>query len=156
MDFLWIVWVVAGVAFAIAEVFTLGFVLLWFGVGAIAASLVALAGLSVPVQVAVFLAVSIALTIASRTIFENALFRNRGPQLKMGVASLPGQIGTVTEPSRGSLNEGAVKVFGSTWTAFPADGEEPLAVGERVEVERVDGATIYVRRIRQSEHSWRS
>ena len=156
MDFLWIVWVVAGVAFAIAEVFTLGFVLLWFGVGAIAASLVALAGLSVTLQVVVFLAVSIALTVASRTIFENALFRNRGPKLKMGVASLPGQVGTVIEASRGTLNEGAVKVFGSTWTAFPAEGEAPLELGERVAVERVDGATIYVRRVRGTEPSWRS
>ena len=156
MDYLWIVWVVAGVAFAIAEVFTLGFVLLWFGVGAIAASLVALAGLSVTLQVVVFLAVSIALTVASRTIFENALFRNRGPQLKTGVASLPGQVGTVTEASRGALGEGAVKVFGSTWTAFPAEGEQPLEVGERVSVERVDGATIYVRRVGPTAPSWRT
>jgi membrane protein implicated in regulation of membrane protease activity len=156
MDFLWIVWVVAGVAFAVAEVFTLGFVLLWFGVGAIAASLVALAGLGVPIQVAVFLGVSIALTVASRTIFENALFRSRNPQLKTGVASLPGQVGTVTEASRGALHEGAVKVFGSTWTAFPAEGEDPLEVGERVAVDRVDGAIIYVKRVRPSELSWRS
>ena len=102
----------------------------------------------------VFLAVSIALTIASRTIFENALFRKRGPELKMGMASLPGQVGTVTEASRGTLQEGAVKVFGSTWTAFPAQGEEPLEVGDRVSVERVDGATIYVRRVRQNGRSW--
>jgi membrane protein implicated in regulation of membrane protease activity len=156
MDYLWIVWVVAGVAFAVAEVFTLGFVLLWFGVGAIAASLVALAGLGVGMQLFVFLGVSIALTIASRTIFENALFRRRQPQLKMGVDSLPGQVGTVTEASRGALNEGAVKVFGSTWTAFPVEGEEPLELGERVAVDRVDGATIYVRRVRPSELSWRS
>ena len=156
MDYLWIAWVVAGVAFAVAEVFTLGFVLLWFGVGAIAASLVALAGLGVGSQVAVFVLVSIALTIASRTIFENALFRHRGSDIKTGVASLPGQVGTVIEASSGALNEGAVKVFGSTWTAYPAEGEEPLVAGERVAVERVDGATIYVRRVRDAELSWRS
>jgi membrane protein implicated in regulation of membrane protease activity len=156
MDFLWIVWVVAGIAFAVAEVFTLGFVLLWFGVGAIAASLVALAGFGVTSQVVVFLIVSILLTIASRTIFENALFRQRGVGLKTGMATLPGQVGTVTEPSHGELQEGAVKVFGSTWTAFPAEGEAPLELGERVAVERVDGATIYVRRVRGTEPSWRS
>ena len=156
MDYLWIVWVVAGVALAIAEVFTPGFVLLWFGVGAIAASLVALAGLGVAWQVGVFLGVSVALTIASRTIFEKAFFRTHGPRLKMGVASLPGQVGTVTEASRGTLNESAVKVFGSTWTAFPSEGEEPFEGGERVEVERVDGAVIYVRRVRSPESSWRS
>lgn len=156
MDYLWIVWVVAGVAFAIAEVFTLGFVLLWFGVGAIAASLVALAGLGVIWQVVVFLAVSVALTVASRTIFENTFFRNRDGQLRTGIASLPGQVGTVTEASKGAMHEGAVKVFGSTWTAYPVDGEEPLETGERVEVDRVDGAVIYVRRVQRSAPSWRS
>ena len=72
----------------------------------------------------------------------------------MGIEGLPGQIGTVTEPSRGALNESAVKVFGSTWTAFPSEGEEPFEGGERVEVERIDGAVIYVRRVRELPASW--
>ena len=42
------------------------------------------------------------------------------------------------------LQEGAVKVFGSTWTAYPAPGESPLEAGERVCVESVEGASIYV------------
>ena len=155
MDYLWIVWIIAGVAFAIAEVFTLGFVLLWFAVGAIAASLVALAGLGVGWQVFVFLTVSVLLTIASRTILEKTLFQNRGTRLKTGIASLPGQTGTVVEAATGS-GDGAVKVFGSTWTAIPVNGEEPLEVGERVTVDRVDGTVIYVRRERSREGSWRS
>jgi membrane protein implicated in regulation of membrane protease activity len=73
----------------------------------------------------------------------------------MGVDSLPGQIGTVTESSRGALGEGAVRVFGSTWTAFPVDGEPPLVEGDKVEVERVDGAVIYVRKERPRTGSWR-
>ncbi|MBA3768194.1 MAG: hypothetical protein H0W99_14690, partial [Acidobacteria bacterium] len=66
----------------------------------------------------------------------------------------PGKIGTVVSSSQGALNAGAVKVFGSTWTAYPAEGEEPLEAGERVEVERVQGASIYVRRVGQSR-DWR-
>lgn len=154
MDYLWIVWLIAGVAFAVAEVFTLGFVLLWFAAGAIAASLVALAGLGVGLQVFVFLTVSILLTIASRTILEKTIF-HRGSKLKTGIDSLPGQVGTVVEATNGST-EGAVKVFGSTWTAIPVDGEEPLAVGERVTVDRVDGTVIYVRKAHSSERTWRS
>jgi len=52
------------------------------------------------------------------------------------------------------LNEGAVKVFGSTWTAYPAAGEDPLEAGERVCVERVQGASIYVRRVEEGR-DWR-
>ena len=35
-QFAWIFWVLLGVALIVAETFTLGFVLLWFGVGALA------------------------------------------------------------------------------------------------------------------------
>jgi membrane protein implicated in regulation of membrane protease activity len=121
------------------------------------AAAVAFLGGGLALQILVFLTISIALTIASRTIFENVLFRSKGADVKMGVASLPGQIGTVVESSRGALAEGAVKVFGSTWTAFPVEGEPPLEEGERVAVERVDGAVIYVRRMGPRElESWRS
>ena len=75
---------------------------------------------------------------------------------KMGVDSLPGQIGTVTTASRGALNEGAVKVFGSTWTAFPIDGETVLIEGEKVEVVSIKGSSIYVRRVTDELPEWRN
>ena len=145
----WIIWTVLGVILIIAEVFTPGFVLLWFGIGALAAALAGLVGLaSLPLQFLIFALVSVSLTAASRTIFANYFLRaNEGSDLKMGVDALPGKVGTVVSSSKGALHEGAVKVYGSTWTAYPAEGEEPLEAGERVTVERVQGASIYVRRI---------
>lgn len=138
-----------GVILVIAEVFTPGFVLLWFGVGALAAAFASFVGLdSLSLQFLIFAVVSIALTAASRTIFVNYFSREKaGNEIKMGVDALPGKIGTVVSSSAGALNEGAVKVYGSTWTAFPAEGEDPLEAGDRVTVERVQGASIYVRRV---------
>ena len=152
----WILWTVLGVILIIAEVFTPGFVLLWFGVGALAAAFAGLVGLdSLPLQFLIFILVSVALTAASRTIFVNYFSREKtGDDLKSGVDALPGKIGTVVSSSHGALNEGAVKVFGSTWTAYPAEGEDPLEAGERVAVERVQGASIYVRRVGQGR-DWR-
>lgn len=155
MEYLWVVWVLAGIVFTIAEIFTLGFVLLWFGIGAFAAALVALTGLGVTFQVLVFLAVSISLTVASRTIFEKALSGKKGSQLKTGMAALPGQMALVVTASQGTAKEGAVKVFGSTWTAVPLAGEEPLEEGEQVCVDRVDGNILYVKRQQRAEGSWR-
>ena len=151
----WILWTILGVVFIIAEIFTTGFVLLWFGVGALAAALAGLAGFGYPLQFLIFFAVSVGLTAASRTIFVNLFARPDQPaELKMGAESLPGQTGTVISSSRGALNEGAVKVFGSTWTAYPAEGEDPLEAGDRVVVERLQGASIYVRRV-GSQPGWR-
>ena len=148
-SYLWIFWIIFGAILIVAEVFTTGFVLLWFGIGALAAALAALAGVNnIGLQFLIFAAVSIALTAASRTIFVNYFSREKtGGDLKTGADALPGKVGTVITSSHGALNEGAVKVFGSTWTAYPADGEEPLEAGDRVQVERVQGASIYVRRV---------
>ena len=155
-NLIWILWCVLGLALIVAEVFTSGFVLLWFGIGALAAAFAGLVGIdSLAVQFVIFAVVSMGLTIASRTIFVNYFSRERtGDSLRSGADALPGKIGTVVSSSRGALNEGAVKVFGSTWTAYPAEGEAPLEAGERVRVESIEGASIYVRRVDHSP-DWR-
>jgi membrane protein implicated in regulation of membrane protease activity len=143
----WILWVVLGVILVVAEIFTMGFFLLWFGVGAFAAALVGIAGGGLLLQFLAFAGVSIALTAMSRTILSKYFAQDEGSRHKSGAESLPGQIGTVTISSKGSLNEGAVKAYGSTWTAFPAEGEDLLVEGEKVEVVEVRGSSIYVRKI---------
>lgn len=155
-NILWILWCVLGAVLIVAEIFTAGFVLFWFGIGALAAAFAALVGVnSLALQFLIFAAVSVGLTAASRTIFVNYFSREKtGNSLKTGVDSLPGKVGTVVSSSRGALREGAVKVFGSTWTAYPAEGEDPLEAGERVMVESVQGASIYVRRV-DADSDWR-
>jgi membrane protein implicated in regulation of membrane protease activity len=152
----WILWLVLGLLLIIAEVFSSGFVLLWFGIGAMAAALAGVVGFSsFSLQFLIFAVVSISLTAASRTIFLNYFSRDKKqPALKTGMDALPGKIGTVVSSSKGALHEGAVKVYGSTWTAYPAEGESPLEAGDRVAVERIQGASIYVRRVGQTP-DWR-
>lgn len=153
---IWLIWLIVGVALVIAEIFTLGFVLLWFGIGALAAAFAASMGLGVGLQFLIFAVVSVALTAMSRTIFSHYFSHSGGHTQKMGVESLPGQVGTVTAASKGALNEGAVRVFGSIWTAYPADGETVLADGEKVEVVEVRGSSIYVRPVTHELPGWRS
>ena len=155
-EWFWILWCILGAVLIVAEIFTTGFVLLWFGIGALLAALASVVGIdSLVIQFLIFAGVSIALTAASRTIFINYFSRDKTETgLRSGVDALPGKVGTVVSSSKGALNEGAVKVFGSTWTAYPAAGEQPLEAGERVCVESVEGASIYVRRV-GGEPDWR-
>ena len=145
---MWLIWLILAAVIIVAEVFTTGFVLLWFGVGAAVAALLALLGVqSLTIQVFVFLAVASLLVVASRTIFEQFFMRtSSGRDLKTGVAQMIGQSATVTEASRGTLNEAAVRAYGSVWTALPLPGEAPLQEGETVLIERLEGNTVYVRR----------
>ncbi len=155
-QFAYILWIILGVVLIIAEIFTLGFVLFFFGIGALAAALAGGLGFGFGLQFLVFASVSIALTAMSRTIFAKYFSQDDENAVKMGMDSLPGQIGTVTLASKGALQEGAVKVYGSTWTAFPID-DTPLIQGEKVEVVRVQGSSIYVQKIEESKKlpEWR-
>ncbi len=155
-EWIWVLWCILGAILIVAEIFTSGFVLLWFGIGALLAAFASFIGIdSLVIQFLIFAGVSIGLTAASRTIFINYFSREKPEHaLRSGVDALPGKVGTVVSSSKGALNEGAVKVFGSTWTAYPAPGEQPLEAGERVCVESVEGASIYVRRV-GGEPDWR-
>jgi membrane protein implicated in regulation of membrane protease activity len=152
---IWLMWIVLGVMLIIAEVFTTGFVFLWFGIGALVAALVGLLGAGYLLQFFTFFLVSLILTALSKTIFNKYFTAKGAAELKTGVDSLPGKIGLVVAPSQGALGEGAVKVFGSTWTAYPAEGEAPFQLAEQVVVESVRGASIYVRRVGQLS-DWRT
>ena len=153
-DIAWIIWLLLGVVLVIAEIFTLGFVLFWFGLGALAAAVAGYLGAGIGWQFFAFAVVSITLTAMSRTIFARYLPHNESDRLKTGIDALPGKVGTVIASSKGALNEAAVKVYGSTWTAFPAD-DESLKEGEKVEVVEVRGSSIYVRRVRDELPEWR-
>lgn len=141
----WIWWTIFGVLLIIAEIFTTGFFLLWFGVGALAASLLALLGFGIGWQFVAFAFISILLTALSRNIFIKYFAHQ--DDFKSGVDALPGQIGIVVGASRGAMKAGEVKVFGTTWTAYPTSGEESLAEGERVEITSVQGASVFVKKI---------
>ncbi len=144
----WIIWIVIGVIFIVAEIFTLGFVLLWFGIGALLAGLMNLLGFGYVTQFLVFAIVSAALTLLSRQILVK--FLNTETKVAIGIEALPGKIGIVTESSKGVLNEAAVKVYGSVWRAYPEEGEEPLNQGEKVMITRIEGASIYVRKVKDA------
>ena len=152
---MWILWLILAVGLMVAELFTLGFFLFWFGVGALAAAVVGFLGLGLGWQFMAFAVVSIVLTAMSRTIFAKYLPHGEANQMKSGVDAFPGKVGTVTGASKGALNEAAVRVLGSTWTAYPQAGEDALAEGEKVEVVEVRGSSIYVKKVRDELPEWR-
>ena len=110
-QFAWILWIVLGVVLIIAEIFTFGFVLFWFGVGAFLAALAGVLGIGFLGQFLIFALVSTALTILSRTIFSKFLSQGDADQHKSWIDSLPGQVGTVT---------GAIPGAGANVSAFLA------------------------------------
>jgi membrane protein implicated in regulation of membrane protease activity len=107
---------------------------------AVLAALVALAGGSVELQVAAFVAGSVASLAIVRPIARRHL---RTPShLRTGAAALIGQSATVLE--RVDAQHGMVKIGGEVWTARAYDEDHVIEAGARVEVLKIDGATALV------------
>ncbi len=137
----WHLWTLAAIAAGTLEMMLPGFVVLWFGVGALGAALAAALGVGTSGQFALFSVVSLGLFASSRTIFKKAFMRDASP-MKTGVPAMLGQEAVVVE----ALAEGAggtVRINGELWSARPLGGD--VAEGERVIVEQVEGLKLWVR-----------
>jgi membrane protein implicated in regulation of membrane protease activity len=136
----WVIWMVAAAALAGGEMLTLSLFLGPLSLAAILAALVALASGSVELQVAAFVAGSVASLAIVRPIARRHL---RTPaHIRTGAAALIGQTATVLERVDGE--HGMVKIGGEVWTARAYDEDHVIEPGARVEVLRIDGATALV------------
>ncbi|HUF05223.1 MAG TPA: NfeD family protein [Aridibacter sp.] len=154
-QYAWILWGILAVFLIIAEIFTLGFVLFWFGIAALIAGLASFLGVGLLGQFFIFAIVSAALTVMSRMIFYKYNPFGEEEEYLTGIDTLPGKIGTVKKGSKGALREASVNVYGTTWKAFPIDDDDELKEGEKVEIVKVEGSSIYVRRQAKELHGWR-
>jgi membrane protein implicated in regulation of membrane protease activity len=135
-----VIWLIAGVLLAVAELFTLDFVLIMLAGGAFAAAAAGLL-LPVPAQVAVFAAVSALGLLAVRPAIKRHVHRGAEPAV-MGVDAIEGTEATVIEQV--AEGRGLVKIGGELWTARPYDATQVIEAGVLVRVIEVKGATALV------------
>ena len=136
----WVWWMIAAGLLAIGEIFTLSFFLGPVSVAAVAAAIVALAGLGLGIQWIVFIAVSLASLAVLRPIAKRHL--KTPAQIRTGTAALVGTRAVVLE--RVDSNGGQVKIGGEIWSARCYDEDEVLEPGARVDVMEIEGATALV------------
>lgn len=139
---LWWIWLVAAVALLAVEMLTPGgFYFLFFGVGAIAAGILALAGIdNLTVQSLAFLGVSIAAIL----FFRKPLMARFQPEIpNHRVDSMVGETAIlVADLHPGEF--GQAELRGSNWKVRNIGGVA-LSAGQRCIVEQVDGLTLSVR-----------
>ncbi len=143
----WIMWMILAAIFLVAEMFTAGFFILWFGIGAAAAGLAALAGLGSALQLLVFIVVSLVLFALSRRI-GSKLTKEQPPGI--GADRFRGLEAVVTEEIDNFHNRGRVRVAGEEWRAESADGDI-IPAETRVYVRDVSGTRLIVQPIKKEE-----
>lgn len=144
---IWWIWMALAAIFVIGEMFTAGFFLLWFGIGAAVAGLLAILGLSFGWQLGAFVVVSGVLLAVSRRFAER--FSKKQPP-GIGADRFIGLRGQVLEEIDDIKNTGRVRLHKEEWRADSADGEI-IPKDARVEVVRLDGTHLIVQTIQEKE-----
>jgi membrane protein implicated in regulation of membrane protease activity len=136
----WVIWILLAIALAVGEVLTLTFFLGAIALAAVAAGLLALAGVGVVVQLVVFIGAAAGSVLMLRPLARSHL---RTPaKLRTGTAALVGARAVVLE--RVDAGGGQVKIGGEVWSARAYFDDQVLEPGQRVEVARIEGATALV------------
>jgi len=144
---IWWVWMVIAALFVIGEIFTAGFFLLWFGIGAAVAGILALLGLGAGWQWGTFIVVSGVLFGVSRRFAER--FTKKQPP-GIGADRFVGKKGVVLEEVDNVKNTGRVRIDKEEWRA-DSDTGEVIPVGKMVRVARLDGTHLVVETLKEGE-----
>ncbi len=142
---IWWVWMIIAAIFVVGEIFTMGFFLLWFGIGALAAGILALAGLSIGWQLAAFVVVSGILFAVSR-IFAEKFSKKQPPGI--GADRFIGLEGVVLEEIDNIKDTGRVRLQKEEWRA-ESDSGEVISAGKRVKVTRLAGTHLVVNIVKE-------
>ncbi len=135
------VWVALAAILIVAEIFTAGFFMLPFAIGAASAALLEYFGVGIGWQWLAFITISAVTMIGLRRFSDRVTHE---PPERVGVDRLIGRTGSVIERLEPHSSEGRVRTDREEWRADDADGRS-LPVGTRVVVVRIEGTHLVVR-----------
>ena len=138
------IWVGAAVVLAVGELFTAGFFLLPFAVGAAAAAVLAFLGVSVPIQLVTFVVISVVfLAVLQRFARQE---QDDTVAAQAGANRFVGKLAIVIEPVKYLDTTGMVRMGTEEWRAA-VDSDIVIPKGARVEVVEVRGTRLVVKPI---------
>ncbi|MCK9285084.1 MAG: NfeD family protein [Rhodocyclaceae bacterium] len=143
----WWHWAVAGIGLILAELAVPAFVLIWFGLGAllVALALGVVPGLGFTVQLALWLAASLLLTLLWFKLFRPDQMKTR---IGRSDANMVGEVGLlsleVAPFARGEVRFQKPILGSDVW---PCIADEAIAAGSRVKVTAVEGSLLKVGKV---------
>ena len=136
---MWSMWLIISGIFFVAEIITTGFLVFWFGVGAIFAMIVSLFCQSLFIQALVFIIVSVILMIFTRPLVNKIIsIRDTMPT---NIYNIINKEAYVMEDITNNDYTGKVKINGELWSAI---SDNPLKTGTKVKIIEVDGVKLKV------------
>ncbi len=139
---MWILWLVIGIIFSVAEILYSGFFLIWFAAGAFAALITSFFTSHFIIQSLVFIFVSLILLLTLTKRFVKRF--NKTSTVATNIDGLIGKQGVVTHSiGKDNIESGLVKLDGEIWTAISYDGM-PISKETLVEIKEIKGVRLIV------------
>ena len=136
-----ILWIAVLVAAIVIETMTMGLTSIWFSGGALAAMIVEMLDGSIPLQVIVFLIISLILLFYTRPI---AMKHFNGKREKTNLDTIIGKSAVVTIPIHNLKESGQVMLEGKEWTARSTDSSKQFDKDALVKVVAIRGVKLMV------------
>lgn len=139
---MWPFWlIIAGLCFVI-EIYTVGFFIFLFGIGALIALLVSLFTSNLVIQIVTFIVSSSLLVLFFKPFMNRFLKTDKS--VPTNVFRLLDKEGVVVTDIDSINSTGQVKVKGELWSAM---SDNDIAKGERVKVVAINGVKVKVEKI---------
>lgn len=141
MSDMMILWLVVLIVTIGIEICTLGLTTIWFSGGALIALVSAALNLPLPVQILLFLVVSLILLVFTRPVAVRYFNKDR---VRTNVESMVGRQAIVISEIDNLQGVGQVTVGGQEWSARSNNDKVHLDVGAVVEIVAVSGVKLIV------------
>lgn len=138
------IWLIAAIVLVILEIFTSGFGVICFAVGAVFSALGAYLELNLIWQLVIFAAASMLAFIFIRPVVLRVL-EKKSKEVKTNADALIGKVAMVSEAIDSEKNTGRVAVDGDDWKAVSQDGSV-INKGEKVEIVSRDSIILTVKK----------
>lgn len=139
---MWQIWlIISGVCFII-EMMTVGFLVFWFGIGALITMVVSLIFPdNIILQTSVFVISSTLLIFLTKPLVNK--LQKSDKKVATNAYSVIGKKGIVTQDINEAHGIGQIKVAGEVWSAKTSDGST-IEKGTQIEVIKIDGVKAVV------------
>ncbi|MDC0144172.1 NfeD family protein [Verrucomicrobia bacterium] len=138
----WLIWIIIGAFFIVAEIFSVSFFAGPIGVACLVAALINYAGATATWQMIGFSITSVGLLLAVRPIWKR-MMENISNKEVSGINTYVGRQGKITETVDPQAETGRIKIGGEDWRAV-SDKSIIIEEGSLATVIRIEGSKAVV------------
>ena len=137
---MWQMWIIIAGIFFIAEIFTTGFLVFWFGVGALFSMVASFFTQDIIIQTVIFIIASVIFIIATKPLVNKFL---KTKSVNTNAFSIIGKHGVVIKEINSIKGTGQIKVEHEVWTAEELNHNN-VPEGTEVVVNKIEGVKAIV------------